>query len=98
MLYFTYTGKELSETNWCMFVEEARLKSSDYMDVAKKLGFKLEGRFSANDFCKEWGADASWEKLGEALGTIEEYKDKSQNRKEKVAEKGLLSNKCYSMM
>ena len=66
-------------------------------DIAEKLGIKVECHFSANDLCRQWGADASWQKLGEALGTIDEYKDKSQKVKDKEAETGLLPSKCFNM-
>ena len=91
-MIITYTGKGLNEATWCEFVEEAGIKTSDCMDIAKKLGFEVECHFSANDFCRQWGANASWEQLGEALGKIVECKDKSQKVKDK-AETGLLSSK-----
>ena len=96
-MIITYTGKGLNEATWCEFVEEAGIKTSDCMNIAKKLGFKVECDFSANDLCRQWGADASWQKLGEALETIDEYKDKSQKVKDKEAETGLLSNKYFNM-
>ena len=89
-MIITYTGKGLNEATWCEFVEEAGIKTSDCMNIAKKLGFKVECNFSANDLCRQWGTDASWQKLGEALETIDEYKDKSQKVKDKEAETGLL--------
>ena len=89
----TYPGKDLNKVTWCQFVKEAGIKAPDCTEIAEKLGFKVESHFSANDLCREWGADASWQKLGEALETIDEYKDKSQKVKEKEAETGLLSNR-----
>ena len=86
----TYPGKDLNKVTWCQFVKEAGIKAPDCTEIAEKLGFKVKSHFSANDLCREWSADASWQKLGEALETIDEYKDKSQKVKDKETETGLL--------
>lgn len=69
---------KLNTTTWCEFVQDAGLKSSECIKIAEKLGFEVECHFSANDLLTEWGDDASWVQLADALGTIDEYSEQSQ--------------------
>ena len=58
---------------------EAGISKPDWKNIAKKLGFTLQGRSSSSTFFEEWCAFAhkcvpSWENLASALKKMRIYK------------------------
>ena len=79
-------GQKLNADTMRKLLTETGIRSIDWENIGKQLGFQLEGQLSAANFFDEWRAndrEVSWTKLGNALQKIPDYQHAARNVHEK---------------
>lgn len=91
MILLWFAGCELTVETMCSIFKEVELKEPNWQTVSKQLGLDLYGQVSAEELYQAWCTHSpSWERLSQALGKFQEYKEVAIKAKKKAGMRGVL--------
>lgn len=91
MILLWFAGCELTVKTMCSIFKEVTLEEPNWQTVSKQLGLDLYGQVSAEELYQAWCTHSpSWERLSQALGKFQEYKEVANKAKKKAGMRGVL--------